>query len=37
VAVGALTLASGVDYVVRWSLRARNALRIRHGESQHGR
>ena len=29
--VAALTLASGIDYVVRWSLRARNARRAQQG------
>ena len=29
--IAALTLASGIDYVVRWSLRARNALRAKRG------
>ncbi len=29
--VAALTCASGIDYVVRWSLRARRVLRSRHG------
>ena len=29
--VAALTFASGIDYVVRWGLRTRNALRARHG------